>query len=83
MAVLGDGAAGHFLGPAVIVLIGGVDEVDPGLASVGDDALGGRRIGRAAEHHRAETQGRDLEPALTQAAILHDALACRFFAARP
>ena len=44
-------ASGHFLGAALIVLVGGVDEVDAGLARAADDALGGRRIRRAAEHH--------------------------------
>src|SRR6185312_1901267 len=61
------------LGAAVIVLVGGVDEVDAGLTRQRDDALAGGGIGLPAEHHRAEAERRDLEPAAAEAAIVHAA----------
>ena len=66
-----DGLAGDLLRAPLGIAIGGVDEVDAAIAGGGDNPFRARPIGRAAEHHRAETEWRDLDPARPELAVLH------------
>ena len=66
-----DRRADDRLGCAFRVDVGRIDEVDAGVRRMRDDLVRGRRIGAIAEHHRAETNDRDLEPAFTETAELH------------
>ena len=61
---------------ALAVSIGGIDEVDAGIQGLVDDAgavvvIG---VGDAAEHHRAEAVGADLDSGPAQGANLHTRL---------
>jgi hypothetical protein len=71
LPAVGDRAADHLLGIAAIIGVGGVDEVDPGLARLRHDPSRGGLIGRSAEHHGAETNRRNLQAAAAEGAILH------------
>src|SRR5581483_10307160 len=74
-AAVGDGAADHLLGISLVVGVGRVDEVDAGLARLGDDPRRGRLVCRAAEHHGAEADRRNLQAAAAELTVLHlDAL---------
>src|ERR1044071_7965665 len=53
--------AEHLLGAAVVVDVGAVEQVDPGVARGAPDRGRGRLVGVAAEHHRAERDARDLD----------------------
>ena len=74
VALVADGAADHLLGLAAVVDVGGVDEVDAGVARRGDHALRFGLVGRAAEHHGAEAEWRDLQAAAAELAVFHPAL---------
>ncbi len=74
ITLLGDRRADDLFGAAVIIGVGGIDEVDPGVARLGDDALARRRVGAPAEHHRAEADRRDLEPGAAEQAVIHGVL---------
>ena len=71
VALVRDGAAGHLLGTAAIVGVGTVDEIDARLARLGGDALRGRLVGRTTEHHGTEAEGRHLQPAAPEIAVVH------------
>src|SRR5262249_15051445 len=71
VALVGDGAAGDLLGAPAVVGVGAVDEIDPRLARLGDDALRGRLVGRAAEHHGAEAQRGYFQAAASEIAVVH------------
>ncbi len=71
VAVITDRPADRFLGFARVVAVGRVDEVDAKVARLVDDALGGRLVGHAAEQQCAEAQGRNLQGAAPQIAIVH------------
>ncbi len=70
-SVVGNGAADHLLGVAVVIGIRGVDEIDAGLARLRHDARRGRFVGRAAEHHGAEADRRNLQAAAAKLAVVH------------
>jgi hypothetical protein len=64
---------------AVAVPVGGVDEVDSEIQRLVDDAdavvvIG---VGHAAEHHRAQAIGADLNAGLSKRAVLHGVLLLR------
>ena len=59
------------LGLALVVHIGGVDEVDAVLARRGNDAGGVAQRRLLAEHHGAQAQGRDFQVAFSEAAVVH------------
>src|SRR5690348_14498320 len=71
VTVRADGLPDDLLRPAEIVLVGGVDEIHPGIEGLADDALGDRRVGAAAEHHRAETDLRHPKAARAEDAVFH------------
>ena len=71
-AVVADGPPDHLLRGAAVIGVGGVDEVDPGLAGAGDDPVRVGLFRLAAEHHGAETERRDLDAASSKRAVLHD-----------
>ena len=54
VATVRNGAPDDLLRAACVVDVGRVDKIDALLESLADDALGGRLVGLAAEHHRAE-----------------------------
>ena len=56
---------------AALIGVGGVDEIHPLPARLGDDASGGGLVGRAAEVHGAETKRRDLHAAAPEIAVFH------------
>src|SRR5580692_6490062 len=58
------------------VPVGGVDEVDPGVEGLVDDAGRVFVVGIAAgpEHHRAERVGADLDAGPAEGAVLHESL---------
>src|SRR5438477_12280515 len=60
VSIIGNGAAHHLLGVAAIIGVRAVDEIDPGLARLGDNPRRGRLIGRSAEHHGAQADRRNL-----------------------
>ncbi len=74
IALLGDRGADDLFGAAVVIGVGGIDEIDPGVARLGDDAIARRRVGAPAEHHRAEADRRDLEPGAPEQAVIHGVL---------
>src|SRR5262249_23269574 len=51
-----------------------IDEVDARLEGVAHDLLRGLLVGLAAEHHRAQAQGRYLQAGAAETAILHGRL---------
>jgi len=65
--------ADDFLGLALPVDVGGVDEVDPGVERRVDDPdrLVVVRVAPCAEHHRAEAELADRHAGATQLAMLH------------
>ena len=71
LPVVGDGAADHVFRIAVRIGIGGIDEVDAGLARLGDDPRRGRLVGRSAEHHGAEADRRNFQAAAAELTIFH------------
>ncbi len=73
LPVVGNRAADHLLGVAAVVGIRRVDEVDAGLARLGDDPRRGRLVGRPAEHHGAQADRRNLQAAAAELAVLHRA----------
>ena len=68
---VGNGAADHLLGIAARIGVGGIDEVDAGLARLGDDPRRRRLVGRPAEHHGAQAYRRDFQAAAAELTILH------------
>ena len=64
-------AARDLLRPALVVDIGGVEEIHAGLPGPRDDAVGGGLVGRTAEHHGAQAQLRDLQAASAQCPVVH------------
>jgi hypothetical protein len=64
--------ADHFLGLAAIIAIRRIDEIDALIARLVDDAGRCGFVGRPAEHHRAEAQGRNLQGTAAEIAIVHD-----------
>ena len=71
IALSADRRADDHLGCASRVDVGRIDEVDAGILSMRDDRVRCRRIGAIAEHHRAETNDGNFEPAFTETAELH------------
>ena len=51
--------------------VGGIEEVDALIEGLVDNPARGGFIRFAAKHHRAQTQGRNLEGAATQIPIVH------------
>src|SRR6202022_803452 len=68
---VGNGAADHLLGIAAVISVGGVDEVDAGLACFRNDPRRSRLIGRPAEHHGAQADRRDFQAAAAELTIFH------------
>src|SRR6202011_5833611 len=68
-----------------VIDVGRVEEVQTLIESPVDNTAGGSLICFAAEHHRTQTQGRNLEGAATQISIVHHHLhagcACGYEAA--
>jgi hypothetical protein len=57
------------LGAALVVGVGAIDEVDTRLEGVAHDLLRDLLVGLAAEHHRAQAQGRHLQAKAAETAI--------------
>src|SRR5258708_12329624 len=78
---LRDRATDDFLGAATVINVSGIKEVHTLIEPLVDNAPGSRFVRFAAEHHRAQTQGRNLERAAAQISIVHYLLsagyACR------
>jgi len=74
LALAGNGPPGDLLGAAFVVGVGAIDEVDARLEGVAHDLLRGLLVGLAAEHHRAQAQGRYLQAGAAETAILHGRL---------
>ena len=71
VAIAGDEAAGDFLGGATDIGVGGVDEVDPGVARHADHERRGRLVGRPPEGQGSETKRRHLESGVAERTVLH------------
>jgi hypothetical protein len=71
IATLGDRAADDFFRAAGVIDVSRVDEVDALIESLVDDAFRSGFVGFAAEHHRAQAQGRNLEGAAAQISVFH------------
>jgi hypothetical protein len=57
-----------------LVGVGAINEVDARLERVAHDLLRDLLVGLAAEHHRAQAQGRHLQAEAAETAILHGSL---------
>jgi len=71
LALRGDRAAHYALRFSLAVDVRGVDRIDALLQRLVDDAGGGRFVGRAAEHHRAERERGNLDAAAAELSIFH------------
>jgi len=67
-----------FLGGALLVDVGGVDEIDARIEGGVDDLARGGGVGSIAEHHRAETKRRNHEPTRAQSPVFdrHSRCSC-------
>ena len=66
-----DGLGQDLFRHPVGVHVGRVDEGDPAVECLPDDPQGLRFVHLSAEHHRAETEGRHLQPRASHFPILH------------
>ena len=66
-----DGTPDDLLGLALIIDIGGIDEIDTMIRRHADNGLGCGFIRLHAEHHGAEAQARDFETTAAQFMIAH------------
>ena len=71
VAAAADQLAQHLLGLAVVVLVGGIEEVDAGIARGAEHATRFGGVGVAAEGHRAEAKLGHLHAAAAEDAIFH------------
>src|ERR1700733_3720046 len=63
--------AQHGLRYAVVIRVGGVEEIHPGIQARADDAAGLGFVGAVAERHRAQAYFRNLQAGAAHPAIFH------------
>src|SRR5687768_17174243 len=71
VALAADQPAEDLLGASLAVLVGGVEEIDPGLAHRAIHARAFLLVGIAAEGHRAEAKLGNLDAGTAEGAVFH------------